>query len=131
MEVSTQPGVEQTKPGSCSSATCTATSPWNASSSCDSPGSCASRTSGSDRRGDDAGERGLELEKDPSDEATAVADGASSRTPGVFLVPTMNPDGFSAKRRNNAASKDLNRDFPISSTNPMPARFDARNRRRR
>ena len=42
-------------------------------------------------------------------------------------MPTMNPDGFSAKRRNNAASVDLNRDFPDQFNEPgLPDRFDAR-----
>jgi carboxypeptidase D len=30
----------------------------------------------------------------------------------LWLVPAMNPDGFAARRRGNAANRDLNRDFP-------------------
>jgi carboxypeptidase D len=30
----------------------------------------------------------------------------------IFILPTMNPDGFAAGRRGNANSRDLNRNFP-------------------
>lgn len=30
----------------------------------------------------------------------------------LHILPSMNPDGFSLKRRNNANNVDLNRDFP-------------------
>ena len=36
----------------------------------------------------------------------------------VFIMPTMNPDGFALKRRGNARYIDLNRDFPDFVTDP-------------
>ncbi|KIZ04215.1 hypothetical protein MNEG_3742 [Monoraphidium neglectum] len=30
----------------------------------------------------------------------------------LFLIPTMNPDGFAKRRRKNRGGKDLNRNFP-------------------
>lgn len=30
----------------------------------------------------------------------------------LHILPTMNPDGFSLRRRGNANNVDLNRDFP-------------------
>ena len=132
MEVSTQPGVEQTKPGIMLVGNMHGDEPVGrelilrfARLLC-----IAHERRQRSAGGDDAGERGLELEKDPSDEATANLLDEAAVVAGrarVFLVPTMNPDGFSAKRRNNAASKDLNRDFPDQFNEPgMPARFDAR-----
>ena len=45
----------------------------------------------------------------------------------MFLVPTINPDGFKNKRRNNGNSKDLNRDFPDQFNDPsLPDGFDER-----
>jgi hypothetical protein len=36
----------------------------------------------------------------------------------IFIVPCMNPDGFDAGRRENAAGRDLNRDFPDQFIDP-------------
>jgi len=33
-------------------------------------------------------------------------------TTAIYIIPTMNPDGFAAGRRSNANYKDLNRNFP-------------------
>ena len=42
-------------------------------------------------------------------------------------MPTINPDGFKNKRRNNGNSKDLNRDFPDQFNDPsLPDGFDER-----
>ena len=131
MEVSTQPGVEQTKPGIMLVGNMHGDEPVGRELILRFARLlCIAHERQRSAGGDDAGERGLELEKDPSDEATANLLDEAAVVAGrarVFLVPTMNPDGFSAKRRNNAASKDLNRDFPDQFNEPgMPARFDAR-----
>ena len=148
MEVSTQPGVEQTKPGIMLVGNMHGDEPVGrelilrfARLLC-----IAHERRGRSAGGDEPGGGGLE--KDPSDEASAkdLSDEASAkdlldeasaklldeaavvaRNARVFLVPTMNPDGFSARRRNNANSVDLNRDFPDQFNEPgMPDRFDAR-----
>lgn len=36
----------------------------------------------------------------------------------LWLVPSLNPDGFAAKSRENVNNKDLNRNFPDRFTNP-------------
>lgn len=36
----------------------------------------------------------------------------------LWLIPTLNPDGFSMKTRNNKNDKDLNRNFPDHFSNP-------------
>jgi len=36
----------------------------------------------------------------------------------IFIVPTMNPDGFELRTRGNANGKDLNRDFPDQFNSP-------------
>lgn len=139
MEVSTQPGVEQTKPGIMLVGNMHGDEPVGrelilrfARLLC-----IAHERLGRSAGGDEPGGGGLE--KDLSDEASAkdLLDEASAklldeaavvaRNARVFLVPTMNPDGFSARRRNNANSVDLNRDFPDQFNEPgMPDRFDAR-----
>jgi hypothetical protein len=49
---------------------------------------------------------------------TAAALVAGAR---LFLLPTMNPDGFARRRRGNVNNADLNRDFPDQFKNPgMP-----------
>jgi carboxypeptidase D len=39
----------------------------------------------------------------------------------LYLLPSLNPDGYAAKERNNANGVDLNRDFPDRFTNPTCA----------
>ncbi|MCX6118444.1 MAG: DUF2817 domain-containing protein [Proteobacteria bacterium] len=36
----------------------------------------------------------------------------------LFIIPTMNPDGFELKQRYNAKNKDLNRSFPDFTSDP-------------
>lgn len=36
----------------------------------------------------------------------------------IYIMPSMNPDGFEAKRRYNARGVDLNRDFPDFTSDP-------------
>ena len=49
---------------------------------------------------------------------------ALARDARLFLLPTVNPDGFAAKRRANANGRDLNRDFPDQFDHPgMPDDF--------
>ena len=129
MEVSTQPGVEQTKPGIMLVGNMHGDEPVGRELIIRFARLlCIAHERQRSAGGDEAGEGGLD--KDPLDEASAkLLDEAAvvARRARVFLVPTMNPDGFSAKRRNNAASVDLNRDFPDQFNEPgLPARFDAR-----
>ena len=57
---------------------------------------------------------------------------ALARDARLFLLPTVNPDGFAAKRRANANGRDLNRDFPDQLTIPTcPTTFRRDNPRRR
>lgn len=129
MEVSTQPGVEQTKPGIMLVGNMHGDEPVGRELIIRFARLlCIAHERQRSAGGDEAGEGGLD--KDPLDEASAkLLDEAAvvARRARVFLVPTMNPDGFSAKRRNNAASVDLNRDFPDQFNEPgLPDRFDAR-----
>ena len=48
----------------------------------------------------------------PADAEHADAAVTLARDARLFLLPTVNPDGFAAKRRANANGRDLNRDFP-------------------
>lgn len=38
----------------------------------------------------------------------------------IFLIPSLNPDGFESRRRENANNVDLNRDFPDQFVNAQP-----------
>ena len=49
---------------------------------------------------------------DGDDAATLTAAAALVASARLFFVPTMNPDGFATRSRNNANGVDLNRDFP-------------------
>jgi carboxypeptidase D len=49
---------------------------------------------------------------DGDDAVTLTAAAALVASARLFFVPTMNPDGFATRSRNNANGVDLNRDFP-------------------
>ena len=77
---------------------------------------------GGDGRSDDGD--GLD---DGSDGKYASVAAALVKHARLFLLPTMNPDGFALRRRGNHANRDLNRDFPDQFRNPgMPDEFDRR-----
>ena len=64
---------------------------------------------------------------DDADVEHADAAAALARDARLFLLPTVNPDGFAAKRRANANGRDLNRDFPDQFDHPgMPDDFPSR-----
>ena len=64
---------------------------------------------------------------DDADVEHADAAVALARDARLFLLPTVNPDGFAAKRRANANGRDLNRDFPDQFDHPgMPDDFPSR-----
>ena len=41
----------------------------------------------------------------------------------LHILPSLNPDGFSVRRRNNANNVDLNRDFPDQVTDLYDGAF--------
>lgn len=66
--------------------------------------------------------------------ATHKWDGRSAKllnTTRIYIVPSMNPDGFNLKRRTNANAIDLNRNFPDQYTGdpyrPQPESLALRN----
>ena len=64
---------------------------------------------------------------DDADVEHADAAAALARDARLFLLPTVNPDGFAAKSRANANGRDLNRDFPDQFDHPgMPDDFPSR-----
>lgn len=120
MEISTSPGLEQAKPGIMLVGNMHGDEPVGRELIVRFARLLCIAHGGKDRSSG-AGDLD-EASKKLVDEAASIVDGAR-----VFLVPTINPDGFKNKRRNNGNSKDLNRDFPDQFNDPsLPDGFDER-----